>query len=445
MKNFKKHFWEIGKISFPLTLATASATLLVFIDSLFATRISIESYEAVFLTLPIMGVGTGIGIGLAAAIADLISKENDLVNIKRLVAASFLLSIISMLIFLYVAIFKMEMIERIAGLEKLNADSLIPTEFRNYWKVILWTFPLQIMFSLSIQFLTILKKQKAGIYIVLTILVLNIILDYSFTQILPWGVEGLAYSTMGVFSAGVLLSFFPLKKESYFQAPYPSIFNQAFLKTFGQLTFTTILIFLSIVIFSIAGIMLNKMALSISTAALVTYAVFRQIMEVIILTTRGLSGGFIIYLGNAFRDKSTEDYFPIYWAATAWIAIVNIIGAILMFLFPNQLINFFENIDPNLYPDITYILLIGASILFVFILPRMAQIGFISLNKPFLLVTNSVVFVVVQLIAAFYWTKTYGAFGLAYAELAACLSSLFIFLPLFFYYLNQSKKQDAVT
>ncbi len=441
MKNFKRHFWQIGKISFPLTLATASATLLVFIDSLFATRIGIESYEAVFLTLPIMGVGTGIGIGLAAAIADLVSKEKALEQIKRLISASFLLSFISMLLFLYVAIFQMTLIERVAGLETLAADAPITLEFRKYWKVILWTFPLQILFSLTIQFLTILEKQKAGMYIILVLLLLNVILDYTFTQVLPWGVEGLAYSTMGVFSAGVLLSFFPLRKEAFFQLPYPPIFNMSFLKAFGQLTFSTILIFLSIVIFSIAGIILNKMALSISTAALVTYAIFRQIMEVIILTTRGLSGGFIIYLGNAIRDKATEEYFPIYWAATAWIALVNITGIILLLFFPTQLINFFENVDRQLFPDIIYIFLLGATILLVFILPRMAQIGFISLNKPVLLVVNSVVFVVVQLVTAYYWINTYGVFGLAYAELAACLSSFFIFLPLFFYYLNQARVQ----
>ena len=386
-----------------------------------------------------MGVGTGIGIGLAAAIADLVSKEKKMVNIKRLITASFVLSFISMLIFLYVAIFQMDGVERAAGLQHLEADSLVAVEFRKYWKVILWTFPVQILFSLSIQFLTILEKQKAGIYIVLIILLLNVVLDYAFTQVLPWGVEGLAYSTMGVFSAGVLLSFFPLRKETYFQRPYPTIFDSAFVKAFGQFTLTTLLIFMSIVIFSIAGIFLNKMALKISTAALVTYAVFRQIMEVIILTTRGLSGGFIIYMGNAMRDKNTEAYYPIYWAATAWIAIVNIMGMILMLFYPNQLINFFENIDAQLFPDITYIFLVGAVILLVFILPRMAQIGFISLNKPILLVVNSMTFVIVQLVAAYFWTKTYGVFGLAYAELAACLSSLFIFLPLFFYYLNRER------
>jgi len=441
LKNFKKHFWELGKISFPLTLAATSATLLVFIDSLFATRVGIESYEAVFLTLPIMGVGTGIGIGLAAAIADLVSKEKKLEQIKRLISASFLLSFISMLLFLYVAIFKMDMIERVAGLQTLDADSPIITEFRKYWKVILWTFPLQILFSLIFQFLTVLDQQKAGIYIILTLLILNVILDYWFTQILPWGVEGLAYSTMGVFSVGVLLSFFPLRKEAYFQLPYPPIFNSVFLKAFGQLTLTTILIFLSVVIFSIAGIVLNKMALGISTAALVTYAVFRQIMEVIILATRGLSGGFIIYLGNAIRDKATEEYFPIYWAATAWIALINITGVILLLFCPKQLIGFFENIDPQLFPDITYIFCLGAIIFVVFILPRMAQIGFISLNKPILLVVNSVFFVVVQLVAAYYWISTYGVFALAYAEIVACLSSLIIFLPLFFYYLDQAKKE----
>jgi len=442
LNNFKKHFWELGKISLPLTLATAASTLLVFIDSFFATRVSIESYEAVFLTLPIMGIGTGIGIGLAAAIADLISKEKDLVEIKRLVTASFVLASISMLIFLYFALFQKGLIERTAGLDKLKPDSLIIQEFRNYWKVILWTFPVQILFSLTIQFLTILKKQRVGTNIVIAMLFINVILDYAFTQMLPWGVEGLAYSSMGVFSAGVLLSVLPLKRESYFQFPFPTIFNKKFLIAFGRLTFTTLLIFLSIVIFTIMAIILNRMALEISTSALVIYAVFRQIMEVVIITTRGLSGGFIIYLGNAMRDKATQDYFPIYWAATGWIAVTNLTGAFLMLAFPTRLTNFFENIDIALYPDIAYALIIGALILFIFIMPRMGQIGFISLNKPVLLVTNSVVFVLIQLAAAYYWVPTHGVFGLVYAELAACILSGIIFLPLFFYHLNQAKKAD---
>ena len=442
MKNFKKHFWQLGKISLPLTLATAASTLLVLIDSFFATRVSIESYEAVFLTLPIMGVGTGIGIGLAAAIADLVSKEKDLVQIKRLITASFVLSFISMLVFIYIGLFQTDLIERTAGLNKLNPDSVIITEFRNYWSVILWTFPVQILFSLTIQFLTILEKQKVGTNIVIAMLILNVILDYVFTQVLPWGVEGLAYSSMGVFSAGVLLSVLPLKRESYFQLPYPTIFNKKFLTAFSRITITTLMIFLSIVIFSIMAIVLNKMALEISTSALVIYAVFRQIMEVIIITTRGLSGGFIIYLGNALRDKATQEYFPIYWAATGWIAVTNLAGAFLMLAVPTRLINFFENIDIGLYPDIVYALMLGALILFIFITPRMGQIGFISLNKPVLLVTNSVVFVVIQLVAAFYWVPSYGVFGLIYAELVACILSGSIFLPLFFYHLNRAKRLD---
>ncbi len=388
-----------------------------------------------------MGVGTGIGIGLAAAIADLISKEKALNNIKRLIIASFLLSFISMLVFLYVAIIEMNMIERVAGLQDLKTDSLIPVEFRKYWKVILWTFPVQILFSLTIQFLTILEKQKSGSSVVLTILLINIILDYCFTHIVDWGVIGLAYSTMGVFTVGVLLSIWFLKDEIYFQSPFPSIFNKAFLDTFGSLTSTTLLIFLSIVIFSITGILLNKMALGISSSALVTYAVFRQIMEVIILTTRGLSGGFIIYLGNALRDKATSEYFPIYWAATAWIAVAHFIGIVLMVFFPTQLINLFENIQPELYPDIRTILLWGALIFLVFTAPKMSQIGFISINKSIWLVINSVCFVVIELIAAYYWIKTDGVFGLAYAELLACLSTLLIFMPLFFYFLNEERKR----
>lgn len=391
-----------------------------------------------------MGVATGVGIGLAAAIADLISKEKELTQIKRLITASFMLSMISTVVFLYIATFHTDMVERVAGLSTVADDAAIKSEFRSYWKVILWTFPMQILFSLTIQYLTILEKQKAGIYIVLVLVVLNVILDYVFSLRLDWGIKGLAYSTMGVFSAGVLLSFYPLARESYFQRPYPPVFDIQASKVLGRLSFVTFLIFLTIVIFSIAGIILNKLALQLAAGALVTYAIFRQIMELIILTTRGLSGGFIIYLGNAFRDKATGEYFPIYWAATAWIAVVNITGAIMMLLFPDLLISFFDNIDVNLIPGIKYIFMYGAIILFVFVLPKLAQIGFISLNKTGLLVMSSVIFVTIQIYCAYLWIGTYGVNGLVYAELAAStVNSLFI-LPTFFYFMAKAKKRDTL-
>ena len=389
-----------------------------------------------------MGVATGVGIGLSAAIADLVSKEKDLVHIKRFIASSMLLSLLSILAFFYVAIFHAGMIENVAGLNKLSPDSLITSEFRKYWKVILWTFPMQIFFALTIQYLTILEKQKAGINIVLMLLVLNVVLDYLFTRVMPWGVEGLAYSTMCVFSFGVLVSLIPLRNEVYFKLPYPSISDKAFLAAFGKISLTTFLVFLTIVIFSISGIILNRLALGLSTAALVCYAVFRQIMEVVILVTRGFSGGFIIYFGNALRDKLNKEYFPIYWAATAWIAIVNLTGIFFMLFFPDTLIGFFENIEAELYAEIKNLFKVGAVILFIFILPRMAQIGFISLDKAVFLVLFSVVFVVVQLLIAFQWIDQYGVFSLVYAELLACFSCMLIFCPLFYYFLMNTKAKS---
>ncbi|MGK0389419.1 MAG: MATE family multidrug resistance protein [Maribacter sp.] len=437
--NFKTHFRRIGEISFPLTLATASGTFLILIDSFFATRISIESYEAVFLTLPIMALATGVGVGLSAAIADLISKETELTKIKRFISASFILAIASIIGFLLVSVFKNDLIEDIAGIAQLDKSSIIATEFRNYWKVILWTFPLQIFFSMSVQFLTILEKQKKGLYIIVCNIILNILLDYYFTIYLGWGVEGLAYSTMGVFAAGVFLSIFMLRKEAFFQSPYPTIFDKWALSSLLKMTSTTSLIFISIGIFSISSIILNKIALGISTSALVVLAIYSQVMQIFIITTRGLAGGFLIYFGNALRDKATADYFPIYWAATAWMAVFNGTGVILMIAMPETLIHLFENVEATLIPEIIYFMSIGALIMTIYILPRMATIGFISLNKAPLLVAHSILFVTIQIFAATYWTQSYGTNGLIHAELVAATISSVLFLPLFYYFLRSEK------
>lgn len=439
MKDFKKHFWRVGEISFPLTLATASGTILVLIDSFFATRISIETYEAVFLALPILGLSTAIGIGLSAALADLISKEKDLVHIKRLITSSFIFAFLSIVSFLGLVLFFPHLIEQTAGIHQLEEGSKIASEFRDYWKIILWTFPLQIIFSMMMQFLTILEYQKKGMYIIISNIILNIILDYFFTQHLSLGIKGLAFSTMTVFSTGVLLSCIPLIKEKYFQSPYPTIFNRLFLKAFWNMSITTFLIFISVGIFSVSAILMNQIALSISTSALVIFAVYRQIMQIFIISTRGFAGGFIIYIGNALRDKNTADYFPIYWAATAWMAIFNIAAAILVITIPKKLIGLFDNVDSTLFPEIIYFLFIGAIIMLIHILPRMATTGFISLNKGIFLVINSFLFVIIQLISAIYWLESFGINSLIYSELLASTVTLIIFLPLFFYFLKKAK------
>lgn len=441
---FKNHFWQLGKLAFPLTLATASGTLLVFIDSLFATRITINTYEAVFLTLPIMGIGASIGVAIAAAIADLVSKEKDIYQIKRFIFGSYLLCLLSAVFFVFLGIFHLDIIEKIAGLNKLPPDSLIVSEFRAYWKVIIWTLPLQIIFALVVQFLTMLDKLKESMIIILTSLVLNVLLDFLFTQVLPYGVKGLAYSTMGVFTSSLLLSVFLLRNESWFKKPYPLIFDKLFVKALGKLGLTTFLIFLTMVIFSVAAIILNNFALKLKAGSLVVFAVFRQVMEVIIMTTRGFAGGYLIYLGNALRDRNIEDYFQIYWAATSWQAIVNIIGIIIMLFFPDTIINLFSNIDPILYPEIRKVFRVAALILFIFILSRMAQMGFISLDKTLLLVLSSVIFVTAQLIAAYYWVDSLGVVGLVYAELLAGAILFLIFVPLFYYLLIRRKKSDNI-
>ncbi len=443
MKNFKHHFKRIFEISFPLTLATAAGTILILIDSFFATRISIESYEAVFLTLPIMGLATGIGIGLAAAIADLVSKEKDLEQIKRLISSSFVLTAFSVVVFLYITLFHPDWIERVAGLHRLEDGSRITSEFRTYWSIVLWTFPVQVLFSITMQFLTMLEKQRMGLYIIAFNIALNVCLDYLFTQILGWGISGLGYATMSVFTVGVLLSFIPLRKEAFFQWPYPSLMTAQFLGALAKMSLTSFLIFISVAIFSVSAIIMNQMALAISTKALVIYAIYGQIMRLFIITTRGLAGGFIIYLGTALRDKKTADYFPIYWAATAWIGVINIIGAILMLVIPTQLIQLYDNVDPALYPQIIYFLTLGALIMVLQILPRMATVGFISLNKSYLLVVHSISYVIIQIATAYYWTQSYGTDGLIDAELAASVFGNLLFLPIFYYLLNQVRKRDS--
>jgi len=398
------------------------------IDSFFASRISIESYEAVFLTLPIMGLSTGIGIGLSAAIADLVSKEKELINIKRYISASVILSLVSIAIFLYIAFFNSAVIERVAGVEKLPVDSMISTEFRDYWKVILWTFPMQIFFSLSIQYLTILEKQKTGMLIIALNLLMNILLNYLFTQVFDWGVEGLAYSTMGVFTIGFLISIFPLSKNDYFKKPYPTLCTGQFLKALKSLTILTLMIFVSVAIFNISGLILNQLAVSISTDALIVFAIYSQIMGLIVITTRGFAGGFIIYLGNAIKQKQSSEYFKIYWAATAWIAIANLIGIFLFLTVPEFLISIFDNVNADLIADIKYFLWMGSIIMGIYILPRLAMIGFISVDKSIVLVIYSLFFVTLQIVSAYYLTEKSGMNGLVHSELVAAFGTTLVFI-----------------
>jgi Na+-driven multidrug efflux pump len=323
---------------------------------------------------------------------------------------------------------------------KIDAQSNVYKLFSQYWDIVKWSLPLQIFFSISIQILNILKKDKIGIIIIIVCNLLNIIGNFLFTQIYPFGIKGLGYSTVIVFLSGLIVALIYISKAEFIGADLNRKDSDRFKKSIRKLSVNSILIFLSIGVFNIGSLIFNHLALSISSNTLIIYGVSSQIRQMFSLTTRGFSGGFLVQLGTVIKERQYTSIIPIYWSATLWIGIVYVLGCLLMMITPNSLINIFGNTSQNLTAHISYFLFIGGFILLIQILPRMSQIGFLSIESPHYLVIQSVFLVFIESLFAYYLIQISGYKGLILGQLFGNLLTTIIFVPLFFYLIQKKFK-----
>ena len=197
---------RILQFSIPSIIAMLLQTIITITDGFYTGNyVGEQALAAVNLGLPILyfylGVGLCIGVGGSVISGRMIGakqkEKSDKVFSQTIVTAAIVCVLISFLVF---ALF-----QPILGV--LHADGSLSEYFTQYYKIMLFVYPLMVIGTILGMFIRVDGKPQVCMFISIAGCILNVILDYVFVAVMGLGVQGSAIGTLIVQIVSVLIQF----------------------------------------------------------------------------------------------------------------------------------------------------------------------------------------------------------------------------------------------
>jgi Na+-driven multidrug efflux pump len=444
-KTFYTTLNEVWLASIPLIIGGSIVTLMAFLDALFIWIFSVKGFNALVLAIPIISFVNAFASGIAASGGDALAKSESMDVSHLNIYVSFLLAL---LVGISLTLLSYLLLPDICGYYKLDEENLKEENvfFISYFLWVLPSFLFQTISALFIQLLVVRKKIRRANFILLWIVIINIALNPILIFVCHLGVKGAAIATDIAFIFGFICCTRELLKE------FPQILER---KNASFLTFMELKIFLkkclsqfinaftfffAIAIFAIYGILFTKLASKFGTIQLTIFGITEQIKGIFTLPTRGVCGAYISIFGISLAKKEHQRYFDIYWSATLIVGVINLLGIILLLIFPDFLIGLFGKFDSHFVLDGVFFLTMGGISLMVSIFPRNAHVGFLSLGHSYGVLLQSILIVVTSYFFSLLFMNRYGFRGIALGQLIGGFLST---VPMLMYYFFLLKRRIA--
>ena len=430
---------KILRDALPLIYGGVIATLMTFLDGVYLSWYSTNAFNALVFVIPLVGIVGGIGSALAAATANKVTRTMSWhEKIINFFTVTFLLFALSVL----VVIAALCMGGGILSFYGLQANQLESIFLLEYWHWILPSFPVQLGLVVMIQVLVIYRKLQFANILLTIITITNVILSPILIFALELGVVGAAISTdlsylLGMsiflikFKANLLDYTRYVQEQSFFRREWSLV-----QKSLKQLSLDMTMIFFSVIVFSVGTLFFNKLAAQHSILAVTVLGVSEQLKAIFTLPSRGVLGAYITSFANVISEKRIGEYWKLYWAVTAVMAIIYLPGVAFFSFFTREINVLYNVTDPEVQSYLAYFILVNAVFLLTIIIPRTAQISFLSLNRPFLVFLQSISMVVSSYLAAVYLMKIQGLKGLVLGQLLGTIITNVVFFIFFFRLMN---------
>ena len=208
MKQIKENKLKvILRFSIPSIIAMLLQTVITITDGYFTGNyVGEEALAAINLGLPILylylGVGLCIGVGGSVISGRLLGankrKRSSEVFSQTITTTAFVCVAISMLVFmLFTPILKV-----------LRADGNLAGYFTEYYRIMLFTYPLMVIGTIFGMFIRTDGKPQVCMLVSIAGCILNAILDYIFVGVMKLGVQGSAIASFIVQLVSVLIQLF---------------------------------------------------------------------------------------------------------------------------------------------------------------------------------------------------------------------------------------------
>jgi Na+-driven multidrug efflux pump len=427
-------FRQIGLASIPLAASGVLASVLGLIDAYCILLTSRTDFAALSLTVPVAALVFAVGIAIGSA---LVSAPRALQGRPVIGAAVLLGAAAALLCMIAVPILTPALIERSIA-EGGEAARISGGAMRYLW-VLAPCFGPQIALAIAFQSLTARKQLKRLNTLLLLIVCVNLVITPLAVFVLGLGVQGAAFGTDLAYLSGVLALAAPSGIAPARPSQLLAMLRQG-LPALGWMLHASAAIFASVSITLLASVALGLLAAKLSLQAVVLFGVFDMLRNITTLPTRGIAGAFLVRLSEAIAGRQREQYFPIYWAATGWIAIIYGAEAIALIAFPQALSSLFRIEAPA--PMIRDFFVAIAVLNLVSVLPRAAQVGFLPLGRPSLVFLHSLIFTVCAVLSAICFIGGRGILAIVWGQALGLVLCTLIFTPLFFRYLGEIAHAD---
>ncbi|MBS0031781.1 hypothetical protein ACTJJ0_32615 [Chitinophaga sp. 22321] len=443
------HAAMIGKLvktAIPLSFGGLAITFLAIMDGIFVYRYAAAAYEAIVLSIPLISVVSGISAAIAVAIANGVSRSSDESTLFREIYVVFIIALI-----LAIAVFLLSngLTDRIIGYYRIGE---VPTGgyFRIYWRNMISAFVLQVYFSLLVQFITSIGKIRQANIALLVMLGVNLLVNPLLIFMMGYGIKGAAIATNLSYLAGFLVIFgiwlWPARSTFYRLCRFGKcmVHNRLLQVTVKAQVTDVVSVFISSMVFTIRSVLFTKLALGQGPLAITVFGIAEQLKNICIMPVRGVVSAYLVEFGKLLSQRNIAGYATVYWQATIITGVVHFGIGLLFVLTSGYIADIYGITDVSARNLLRYFIFYTFLILLVEILPRCAQFGFLSVGKPGIFISHSIVTVTLSYAFMMAAMKYQPVEGLMTGQLSGILLTSVIFVFIFFRILKKLSRQPDI-
>ncbi|QOI45238.1 MATE family efflux transporter (plasmid) [Leptospira interrogans serovar Canicola] len=437
----KQAFKDLWAASFSLTLGGLISSIMTGLDAIYLSHLSPNALNAITISSPYIGIVMSISAGLGTAISNSISRSTKSHHLRKELFASMTLTSIAMVVIGFLSYYSVEFIINSVGLHEDKSLKPILPYFEDYWYYLIPGQLLLVMFTVLLQILVAFGDTKINL-ILFKVCCINIILNPIFIFGLKFGCKGAALSTDLAYLFGVTFCLFNSKKYLRFKKiKYSSLILPAIYRQ----TKTAIVVFVGMGIWSVYGVLFNGLAASQGAAVLFAIGIYDQIQSFFATLTRGICGGFLVVFNKTLSERLYSNYVPIFVCSIVVVQFIFLIGWAISLFFPNYFKSAYGINESVLSIELATFLKFGAWLLFISGIPRISQIGFLSLDKSWLFALNSFVMIILGYCISFFLTDIISFSAIPVGQVSAHIICDIVFVPSFIFLLVKRIKKDSVS
>jgi putative MATE family efflux protein len=425
------------KFSLPILIGNIVQQLYYLIDSIIVGRfLGVDALAAIGSTGSVTFLFTGWIMGMTGGFSILIAQRfgaNDTKGLKRYVAMSYYLCIIMAVLLTTVLLLSNQWI-----LMVMNTPAEIFHDTYRFMRVVYIGITATIAYNMFNSILWALGDSKTPLYFLLISSILNIILDFLFVAILPFGVAGAGYATVvSQITASVLCFIYMLRKYPMLRLKREdAIFSGAIVK---QLIRIGGPMGMQFSITAIGGMVVQMALNGLGPIYIAAFSASGKIQNIIVQAFPSLGVSLAAYVGQntgAGKDDRVREgvraavIITIIWSVFALLFVL-IFGAKFADLFVDDSSGMvFENARTFFYVVAAFYPILGLLYLY-----RNALQG---LGDGFVPLLGGVCELIARITVTILLLKPYGYLGICWANPVAWVMAL---APLMFVYYYRMRKQ----